>query len=755
MSQFVGIIRGAVAATVSSLVFVSAAGAQDSQPTTSAGEDFGSPVLEEVIVSATRRDLPLQDIGASIGVITSADIENWGMDDFHGYSRTQPGVIMHQAVKNRSTFNIRGINTDIGDTQLTQEPVAVYINDMPVTQPYAALVQVDLRLYDIERIEVIRGPQGTLYGSGTLGGLVRVLTRQPVLGEFEASVQVDWAGVKHAGWRQRYDAMVNVPLSDNVAMRAVAYLRDEPGWVKNEYLGTENSNDDWGGRVALLWEANDRFSTKFEFIHQDSDPEDGDAWNPDVGKFRRNAIITEERKAVFSQANATLIYDFQDFATLTSSTNFQKTNSNWLLQSGEIPGIGILLNETSPYDTDYFAQELRLVSNTGDDFDWVAGLFYLDSETKDAGFRFVLDGLQDFVESILGPGAIESDDFFTGDVNTSTREVAAYGDLTWHVNDEWSLSGGLRVFETKSRYWDFGSETFDFECLCMISLPAVDNENTDSDWTWRAVASYTPEDDRHYYVNISKGYRVGQVNPNFGPSFVDPEDVVIPAFYFPDESINYEIGSKLRFADGRYLLNLAAYYIDWTDVQADAVRQSDQRNFIANAGDAESKGLEIELMGTPTDNLDFRVALSWQDSKIDSISDENSFLSGAVEGDTMPGTADFLAAASLGYRWGLASARSLEGRVGMQYVDDSPNRFSNAPATGMPNPDFAINESYTNVDAGLSLIDDRWVATLYVENLTNNDNIILDTGAVATGSGDNHYLTLRPRTIGVRLNYFF
>ena len=122
--------------------------AQESQSTVTSEVSSVAPVLEEVIVNITRRDIPLQDIGASLEVIFNEEIMSWGMDDFHVFSRTQPGVIMHQAVKNRSTFNIRGINTDIGETQLTQEPVAVHINDRPVTQPYAALVQVDLRLFD-------------------------------------------------------------------------------------------------------------------------------------------------------------------------------------------------------------------------------------------------------------------------------------------------------------------------------------------------------------------------------------------------------------------------------------------------------------------------------------------------------------------------------------------------------------------------------------------------------------------------------
>ena len=426
--------------------------AQEPQLTASEDDSGHQFVLEEVVVTAMRREQHPNDIGASLGVISNQDIMLLGLDVFEDYSRSQPGVSMHQAVKNRSTFNIRGINTDIGDTQLTQEPVAVYINDMPVTQAYAALVQVDMRLYDVDRIEILRGPQGTLFGSGTLGGLIRVITRQPVLNQFEGSARVDWGSVKHAGFRQRYDAMINVPLGETAALRAVAYLRDEPGWVKNPSLGTENSNDDWGGRMTLLWEPNERFSGKIEYLHQYSDPEDGDAWNPDAGKFIRTAVITEERKAVFSQTNVTLKYDFPGFATLTSSTNFQKINSNWELQTGTIPGIGPLLNLSSPWDTTFFAQELRLVSNTEGPLDWVAGLFYLDSESKDTPFDLVVVGLKDFVDSVVGPGVVDSDLYY-GQVSTvKSQELAGYGDVTWHFSDQWSLAAGLRIFKFKSSY---------------------------------------------------------------------------------------------------------------------------------------------------------------------------------------------------------------------------------------------------------------------------------------------------------------
>jgi iron complex outermembrane receptor protein len=269
---------------------------------------LAEPVLEEIIVTGERREQNIQDVSSSLSVVGQDEITRMGLDDSQSFSRSHAGVVMHQAVRNRSTWNVRGINTDIGDTQLTQEPVSVYIDDMPVSQPYASLVQVDLRLYDVNRIEILRGPQGTLFGSGALGGLVRVLTNNPDPNEVAASVRVDMADIKDAGLRTRLDGMVNVPLADNLALRAVVYSRDEAGWVENDVLGTENSADDWGARVALLWEPSDEFSAMLKVMHQDSDPEDGDAWNPALGKFKRDTAITEQRKTEFTQTNLTLKY---------------------------------------------------------------------------------------------------------------------------------------------------------------------------------------------------------------------------------------------------------------------------------------------------------------------------------------------------------------------------------------------------------------------------------------------------------------
>lgn len=169
-------------------------------------------------------------------------------------------------------------------------------------------------------------------------------------------------------------------------------------------------------------------------MHQDSDPEDGDAWNPALGKFKRDTAITEQRKTEFTQTNLTVKYQVGDYGQIISSTNVQETKSNWLLQVGEIPGIGKILNQTDPYDSESFVQEIRFVSEPGDRLSWVAGALY--SKIENGGrFAFVLDGLQDFVDAVAAPGIVTSDDFFAGPAEMDSSETAVYADMTWQFNE--------------------------------------------------------------------------------------------------------------------------------------------------------------------------------------------------------------------------------------------------------------------------------------------------------------------------------
>ncbi|WP_182911937.1 TonB-dependent receptor [Sphingomonas cavernae] len=713
--------------------------------TTPAPKDEPIEESKEIIVTATRRQESLQDVSGSVSALSNTQLERRGIDNFENLAPSIPGLTLNQAVKNRATFNIRGIATNVNGSN-TQEPVSVYINDAPVTDTFAAAVQPDLRLFDVDRVEVLRGPQGTLFGSGSLGGTIRILTKRPDASKFEGAARIDLGVTEGGALRQRYDAMLNVPiLDDQLAIRAVGYYRNEDGWVRNVTLGTRNDTVDWGGRVALLWAPGDDTSVRAEVIHQDSDPEDGDSWNPALGKFTSGAAISEGRPARFTTYNLTLEHDIEGVANLMSSTTYQQSHTGRFLDVGDLLGVGLpVLQQSSPWDSEFFTQEVRAVSNTDSPFQWVTGLFYIDRKT-DINFLIRVPGL-----GALFGIPIPDDAFFVTDITTKSKELAIYADVSYQLTDKLKISAGARGFETKVSYSEPDRRVLNFATGGFDTVSFV-NKGKDSSLTWRAALSYEPNDDTLLYASVSKGFRIGQVNANRGPSAIDPTDVVIPEAYKPDSTINYELGVKSTFADGRITANLAAFYIDWKDIQVDSVRVSDFLNFVANAGRAHSMGLELDINARPVDGLDLSLATTIQESEIDEIDPAASLQSGVVEGDRLPGGIKFKISGSAQYTWDLASDWQAYVRVDAQHVGSSTNNFSNTAGTNIPSPFFAMNEAYENVNASIGFLTEGWELVAYVENLTNDDSFIINQG----GRFPNSVNTLRPRTFGGRATFKF
>ncbi len=708
--------------------------------------------LEHIEVTSTKRLTNLQDIPSSISSLSKSNIERQGLDDYESIARSLPGVTLNQLIRNRSFFNIRGIATAVGGGN-TQDPVSVYINDVPITDTFGASVQPDLRLYDVERVEVLRGPQGTLFGSGSLGGTVRVITNKASFDGFDSSVRIDLANTKGAGLRQRYDAMVNVPLvEDELALRVVGYAREEEGWVDNVVLGTDNGTSDKGGRISLKWQASENLLTTFEILHQDSDPEDGDAWDPTIGKFKKSSSIGEGRPSKLTSYNATIEYDIEGFATLVSSTSYNQSKTAVRIDYGDITGLGFpLLAYNEPWEVDFLSQELRLVSNANSELEWVVGGFFIDRESN-ADFKFILPGLADFINTNVMEGLLEDDNFLTTSTKSQSQEVAIFGELNYHLSEKWTATLGLRGSNVEVSINEPERAVLNFATFSK-DVVSFNNQGKDNGViTWKAALSYQPTSDLHLYGNVSKGYRIGQTNPFVGASPVDPNDpLIIPNLYEPDETLNYEFGVKTDFWDNKARLNLAAYYIDWSNIQIDALRLSDVANYIANAGEAVSKGLEIELQLRPIKDLELNMAMAFQNAEIVNINEQDSLRSGVVEGDELPGSVDFQFSGSAQYYWSLEGGNEMYARITAQYTDSSPNAFSQVAGTTDLNPFFQQNDAYENIDASLGLILDNWEITLYGENLTNNDDYILNV----EGTSSNYISTLRPRTFGARAHYRF
>jgi iron complex outermembrane receptor protein len=412
--------------------------------------DESEPYIEEIIVTATKRETSVQGTPLAITALTDTAMSRQGIENFEDFSRQVPGLIL-TGTKNTSKFTIRGVSTSTtGSSNGEQKPVAVYIDEVPVSS--FSIMTPDVRLFDVERVEVLRGPQGTAFGSGSMGGGVRVITRKAQLDGLDASFRVDGGTTDNGGNRQRVSAMVNVPLiDDELAMRIVGYSRDEEGYVGNQ--GTwgfngdndEPVNSDWGIRASVRWEPSEALSATLMLMHDDAESRGDDSFDPDLGVYKVATFLTEEHVSATDNINLTVEYDLE-WASLVSSTSYAEADLDFTIDLNNVL-VGVMPAGFSvEQHQSAIVQEFRLVSTTQDNVEWMAGIFYLDRETDVGGGLLTnqsfLDDLNIDASALpngVGPGVALSN------VSRSVQntESAVFGELTYHLSDTLSVSGGL------------------------------------------------------------------------------------------------------------------------------------------------------------------------------------------------------------------------------------------------------------------------------------------------------------------------
>ncbi len=719
-------------------------------------------VLEEIIVTATKRAESLQDVPVAISALSPSDIERQGIEGFEDYARQLPGVVLTQASKNAvNSFTIRGIATN-AITEIFQQAVTVYIDEVPVT-PTPGNMTPDLRLYDVERVEVLRGPQGTLFGSGTLAGAVRVITKKADLSGFDASASVDFGLTRDDSFRQRYNAMVNFPLiDDKLAVRIVGYYRNEEGYVDNIGTGIDNSDStvDYGGRFALKWQPTDRLSASFMIIHQDSEPKDISVYNPTLGKHKRTTYLPDLQQVKMTNYNATLEYDFGG-AQLTSSTTYSAAETFQRTDISAVLGGLYPWEHNNQEDRSSIVEELRLVSTNDSSFEWVVGGFYVDRNIDNETFNFTSEEYLQ-AQNITGlPDGRFSNVFTKRDV----REMAAFGELSYHLSDTLTLTGGLRYasFENTIETLDMGfSSTGNLigaafgggntELALTPVAPSTIGTGKKTKLTKKLSLSWQPNDNQTYYALVSQGFRIDQPNsPINRVSTRDPNDpLIVPETSKSDSLWNYELGLKATWLEGRLKTNIAAYYIPWKDIQLQVQRVSDGRGFAYNAGKAVSKGIEAEIQAWPTNSLELGLNITLQSAKITSLSAEEAIITGAVEGHQLS-SPDFQMALHIQNNWQLSNGQDLYARLDMQHVGAYPSGFPNLPGqSGVTNPYTESTEAYENVNVSVGWLTDNWSVIAYAENVLNNDNFVY---IYPQSYIDGRYLTLRPRTFGIRASW--
>jgi len=717
-----------------------------------AGED------NEIVVTATRREERLQDVPLAITTFSQDELDEKGIVGYEGLAAETPGIVLNRASANFNNFTARGIATNGYGANL-QSTVAIYVDELPISSNGNSTI-LDPSLYDVQRIEFLRGPQGTLFGSGSLAGALRIITNSPDPNAFDASFLADLGMTGSDSLRQRYNGMVNVPLvRDHLGLRVVGFVRDEEGYIDNIGTGVDNANtlESWGGRATLLWEPTDRLSVQLRFSKEVSEPQDASLENPLRGEDVRLTDRPDLFQGDMETRNITIGYQL-DGASLTSSSTWTDYSALFYVDlAGTYAQAFPFALDADAWD-EVFVQEARLVSDPGGRIDWVLGGFYYERQ-RDVDYNY--RSRQDFLTA-RGITGLPDEYYSRSRAYSISHERAIFGELTYRFTEDLWTTAGLRYGNTDAQgFQAAGGYTSNYLTYAFFGLSgpltltpvaaATGAKVEEEGLSYRVSLSWRPTPSLTTYGAVATGFRGPLVNARAGlVSTIDPTDIVIPYGAESDQLINYEVGLKSRWFDNRLSANLAFYYIDWNDIQVQANRVSDSVQFATNIGGAVSRGVEFELGYFPTDSFSIFLNGSFNDAEVDSLTAQEAAISGAVSGARLSGPR-VSGSLIFNYRFDAFANSVGNASVSVVHVDGFPNMFPNTPGRpSVPSPTYDETDAYTHVNANLAFAFDHFTLGAYVENLFDDRSVIYIHPEAFV---DGRYGRLRPRTVGVRLKY--
>jgi outer membrane receptor protein involved in Fe transport len=696
--------------------------------------------LEEIVVTAQKKEEKLSEIPLSITAVSASQIEALGATEFRDIADTIPGLSIIGNGVGQSQVNLRGVTTG-GDVAPT---VGIYVDDVPYgsSTPFGNFAQLalDVGLFDLNRVEVLRGPQGTLYGASTMGGLIKYVTTMPDTSAYAGAARAGFSSTRSGGISYDAAGAFNAPLVQDVAaLRISGFYSHDGGYVDNLALGKDDINQDkvYGGRADLLLKPLDKLSVRLTGFAQNtyrdgSSRSDYDraTQQPIDGPYDQRRLILEPFSEHFYLFSGTVDYDI-GLAKLTSITSYQKsvTLSDEDVSPLYVPllgSIGINLGAVGVHqdaETEKLAQELRLAGSNRY-LDWLLGGFFTRESTL----------LSQTVPAFNVDGTASAFNLLNAYIPSYYKEYAGFVTLTGHITDRLDVSGGIRFAHNTQNEIQIGSG------LLIGSLPERDASATVK--TYLLNLKYKITDTVMPYLRFATGYRPG--GPNLVANDVTGEPLASPTFN-ADTLHSYEAGLKASTADRRYSIDTAVYWINWSNLQITAERNG--VGVVANASNARNKGLEATFTAVPIDPLTISANIGYIDAKLT----EDSPDLGGVAGERLPDTPKFTTALSGDYTFPLPRSQ-LQGFAGAtyRYVGE---RFASFNASGGV-PQYRL-PSYSALDlrTGVNLQATR--VELYVRNVTDQKAQLSALTQTAILGGPAEVIILQPRTIGLSVSTRF
>lgn len=768
--------------------------------------------MEIIEVTANRRTQSIQEVPYNISAVSGEDLARGNIVDASEMMRGVAGItVVDRGYRNSGTVNgviIRGVNVDNGangDVPLSAVPtVASYVNDTPL---FANFI-----LKDIEQVEVLRGPQGTLYGSGALAGTVKFRMNKPDTDEFSGSVGINFGQTDGSeGYNKTTDVLLNVPLSDNFAVRANLGKIDNDGIVdyttlyvldENNYAPIAAGNDIAAGgpvyttkedadtveieygRVSALWQINDEAS--LQVSHQFQQDEIGGRrqvtrgthWTTgseqSYGEYENGAVQLEPSERDVSLTALELEWNL-GFATLTASASTYEhegeavsDNSGFYAKQEWFTGLYYgsprpIAQAVRGYDDEANVMEVRLVSNeTENNLDWAVGIFSMDQDTRSyqdsymPGYQAWAGAAFTWWPTMAGFGMVYTDNDFHYVRDVNNKDSALFGELTYHISDDFRILGGFRRFKT---------ETDNDTVLQLPIWPALGSSpsfsDDESDTLFKFNASYDLDDVTMVYATVAEGFRRGGANavPLSGSLAERPEW----QRYSPDYTTNYEVGIKGFLMDRAHSYTLSAFLMDWDDPQLNTA--SFWGFFtVANGESAETSGLELELQGYFTPEWHYVFGYAYVKGELtgdfrapSGVNSESSTYLVAPKGTELPLAPEHTLSFSIDHTYTMDNGMYFVSRANMYYQSDSLNWLGD-------NPRFQADiDGFSIFNASVSLVSEDWNVDLYIKNIANEDGVtgLITESHMGTQPSENFlansskdYISL-PRTIGLSATYRF
>jgi outer membrane receptor protein involved in Fe transport len=742
--------------------------------------------LEEVVVTAEKRSSTVQNTPLSITAVSGTQLQQEGITTVAQVAESIPGISLRSAGPGQTELEMRGMSSSGGSSPT----VGFYLDDTPLTPPAASLngkVVIDPDLFDLNRVEVLRGPQGTLYGSGSMGGTIKLLTNQPNLTRYQADIDTTLSDTVGGGVNPTVKAMVNLPIvNDKVALRLVGEEKYVSGWIDRivatpfpyptnpnpscgayQFIGCSRGNLQNGAnpqtipnvnwesmqsaRASLLVKPNENLTIDTSLMYQRIDMGGYSEYDLPSGTTTlahyQPFNIAEPFSDTFKLASTTINYDL-GFATLTSATSYWSRNEVQTQDASE--AIYSLFNSFGLADTGYqpitfteqdqsnqFSEEFRLASAGTTRLSWVAGVFYSKLESI---FHDTNQSPDVAYLSVGGAAANPQGVVYDSNDPYHVNQYALFGESSYKILSQLKATVGLRYVSYTTRVSEIQSGIGTYSGN---ATPTTANFSTSaSDVTPKFNLSYQPNTDLNVYATAAKGFRPGGVNlpvpTNIGCAVTDE-------VYRPDTSWDYEVGEKARLFDNRVQVNADVYYIRWSNVQQ-LINQACGYPLTQNAGNAKSYGPELEITARLTTQLTLNLSGAYTQAKLTSV---NAALTQAdpslVAGSPILNIPKYTESAALIYQRPLSEDYQFMARVANSYV---------GPSTDI-SFGYVQLAPYDLVNFRTGLEGNHWSGYFFIDNLTNK-RAALDVNTTSFAwviPSLTRVATNQPLTLGVNLAY--